>query len=145
MTQFELAVVLRKLSNIKKYLDQLQIIAQSAQADNGGDFIQQLAIERLLHLLVESAIDINMHLAVRSDQLPPDTYRDSFITAGRIGAISVDLAQQLAPSAGLRNRLVHDYDEVDPEIVRRSVAFALELFPQYLQQVQDYLRQLNAE
>ncbi|WP_121970997.1 DUF86 domain-containing protein [Leptolyngbya sp. BC1307] len=145
MTQFELAVVLRKLSNIKKYLGQLKTIAQSAQADNGGDFIQQLAIERLLHLLVESAIDINMHLAVRNDHLPPDTYRDSFITAGRIGAIAVNLAQQLAPSAGLRNRLVHDYDEVDPEIVRRSIAFALELFPQYLQQVQDYLRQIEAE
>ncbi|CAN5658495.1 hypothetical protein BH23CYA1_BH23CYA1_15700 [soil metagenome] len=144
MTQFELAVVLRKLSNIKKYLGQLKMIAQSAQANNGGDFIQQLAIERLSHLLVESARDINMHLAVRNDQLPPDTYRDSFITAGRIGAIAVNLAQQLAPSAGLRNCLVHDYDEVDPEIVRRSIAFVLELFPQYLQH-KGYLRQIEAE
>lgn len=145
MTQFELAVVLRKLSNIKKYLDQLKTIDQSTQTDDGRDFVQQLATERLLHLLVESAIDINMHLAVRNDQPPPDTYRDSFITAGRIGAIAVDLAQQLAPSAGLRNRLVHDYDKVDSEVVRRSIVFALELFPQYLQQVQNYLQRIETE
>ncbi|MEL6856339.1 MAG: DUF86 domain-containing protein, partial [Cyanobacteria bacterium J06607_13] len=104
---------------------------------------QQLVVERLLHLLVESAADINSHIAVNSDQTPPDTYRDSFLLLGKMGVLSSDLAQQLAPVAGLRNRLVDDYDDIDNAIVYKSIAFALSLFPQYLQQVQAHLKKAN--
>ncbi|MEL6261761.1 MAG: DUF86 domain-containing protein [Cyanobacteria bacterium J06626_6] len=143
MTRIELNVILRKLSNIKKYLAQLQTKANLSRADYAEDFEQQLVVERLLHLLVESAADINSHIAVNSDQTPPDTYRDSFLLLGKMGVLSSDLAQQLAPVAGLRNRLVDDYDDIDNAIVYKSIAFALSLFPQYLQQVQAHLKKAN--
>ena len=141
MTQIDFEIVLRKLKNIKKYLDRLQIKGQMTQADYEADFEQQLIVERLLHLLVEAAVDINTHIAVSSGQTPPETYRDSFLTTGKMGVISMSLAKELAPSAGLRNRLVHDYDDIDLEVVHQSIAFALRLFPQYLQQVTSYLQE----
>lgn len=140
MTQLDFEIVLRKLKNIQKYLIQLQTKAKLSQTDYEENFEQQLIVERLLHLLVESAVDVNTHIIVSHNQTPPETYRVSFLAIGKIGVISMSLAKELAPAAGLRNRLVHDYDDIDLEVVYQSIAFALRLFPQYLQQVRAYLQ-----
>jgi uncharacterized protein YutE (UPF0331/DUF86 family) len=119
----------------------LQTKSQITQEDYEKDFDRQLITERLLNLIIESAMNINSHLVVSSDQPPPESYFDSFIAAGKVGIISVELAQQLAPSAGLRNRLVHAYGDVDTAIVYRSITVALQLFPQYIKQIENYLQQ----
>jgi uncharacterized protein YutE (UPF0331/DUF86 family) len=106
------------------------------------DFKQQLIVERLLHLLVEAATDINSHLLVSLNQPSPDSYFDSFIAVGRNQIIPLALAYQLAPATGLRNRLVHEYDAINPVIVFQSIASALDLFPQYLTHIQNYLDQV---
>lgn len=143
MTQVELNVVVRKVNNIKKYLEQLQKSSQVSLADYKNDFERQMIIERLLHLLIESAIDINMHLVVSAGQPPPESYRESFFASSRIGAISAQLAEKIAPSAGLRNRLVHDYDDTSLEIVYDAIKFALKQYPQYLEQIESYVRSLE--
>lgn len=143
MTQLEFDIVVRKVNNIKKYLNQLQKNASVSLDDYKKDFDRQLIVERLLHLLIESAIDINMHLVVSNDQSPPETYRDSFLAMAKIGAISSELAIEIAPSAGLRNRLVHDYDDLNLEIIYSAIDFALTLYPKYLQQIEQYIQHLN--
>lgn len=141
MTGLDNAVVHRKLQKIIKYLVALKPLARLDPTTYLNDFNQQLIAERLLHLMVEAAADLNSYLLVRSGQTPPETYYDSFIAAGRQEIIDLELAQQLAPSAGLRNRLVHEYDEIDPLIVFEAIPFALELYPQFVEQVQIYLAQ----
>lgn len=47
---------------------------------------------------------------------------------GEIKAIPMDLAERLAPSAGLRNRLVHEYDRLDHSMVLAAVAMAEEQY-----------------
>ncbi len=140
MSQLDFEIVLRKLKNIKKYIDQLQTKSQLSQADYDADFEQQLIVERLLYLLIESAIDVNTHIIVSSSQSLPETYQTSFLTLGEMSVISAELAMEITPSAGLRDHLVHGYDDLDSEIVRQAIAIALNLFPQYLQQVQSYLK-----
>lgn len=54
-----------------------------------------------------------------------------------------DLAERLAPAAGLRNRLVHQYDEIDDAIVLRAVADARRHFGAYLSAVEDYLQRTD--
>lgn len=84
-------------------------------------------IERILELLVQVAIDPAAHdLAERGTV--PETYRDVFLQAGRSGLIPPDLATRLADAAGLRNVLVHLYDDIDYEIVAASIGPALEDF-----------------
>lgn len=51
-------------------------------------------------------------------------YYASFVEAGRRGLIPEELAERLAPSAGLRNRLVHESDRIDDAIVLAAVALA---------------------
>ena len=56
-----------------------------------------------------------------------------------LGAIDAALAADLAPAAGLRNRLVHEYDEIDDAIVHRSIPKAIDLLPRFVAQIDSYL------
>ena len=49
------------------------------------------------------------------------------------------IADKLAPSAGLRNRLVHEYDMLDHAVVLKAVATGEEMFSKYVKEINDYL------
>jgi uncharacterized protein YutE (UPF0331/DUF86 family) len=69
----------------------------------------------------------------------PGTYRESFGAVVAAGAINAELASQLAPSAGLRNILTHEYVAIDLEILTRSVPMVAELYRLYVESVAKYL------
>ena len=85
-----------------------------------SDRITRHAVERILTQLVEFAVSINSHVAASV----PGTYRESFIAAADAGFSSAELAERLAPSAGLRNILTHEYVEVDLDLVAVAVQTA---------------------
>lgn len=60
------------------------------------------------------------------------------------GALEPELADRLAPSAGLRNVFVHGYDEVDLDLLAAGVALAVRDYPRYVVQVADYARERAA-
>lgn len=126
MTPLEQAVLGRKLS----HLDELLTLLRAERATPLDSFLrdrrQQLLVERLLHLSVEAASDLLEHLLVQRFNIKPQTYADTFLQAGRNGLIPMDLAQRLVPAAGLRNRLVHDYEAIDPSRVYAAIPVALD-------------------
>lgn len=54
--------------------------------------------------------------------------------------VPMALSQQLAPSAGLRNRLIHAYDLVDDTILLQSVTTCRHQYPLYIQAIEDDLK-----
>ncbi len=103
------------------------------------DLYRRKATERLLQELIEAAVDINLHLISQTGHSVPDDYYQSFVKLGDLKIISPELAQKLAPSAGLRNRLVHEYDAIEDGLILQSVAMAEELYAQYVKEIKDYL------
>lgn len=57
----------------------------------------------------------------------------------------MELAEQLAPSGSLRNRLVHMYEEIDPVKVHEAIQKALQVYRIYQRQVTNYLDLLEVE
>lgn len=55
------------------------------------------------------------------------------------GVLTRELADALAPSAGLRNRLVHEYDAIADAIVLDAVRKAQALYPRYVVAIERYL------
>jgi uncharacterized protein YutE (UPF0331/DUF86 family) len=53
--------------------------------------------------------------------------------------ISPELAHALAPAVGLRNRLVHEYEEIDDRIVLGAVGQAQSLFPRFIEEIEGFL------
>ena len=88
-------------------------------------------MERLLELLVQVATDIVAHL-VAEKGMTPASYRETFVIAGREGLLPEELAGRLTEAAGMRNVLVHLYEDIDYEIVAASVERALSDFRRFV-------------
>ena len=138
MTEFDAALVRRKLAAIRRNLDDLAVIRNLTVVEYRADRFRQKGTERLLQETVEAAVDVNMHVLRALGESPTD-YFTSFVQMGQQGVIGEDLADRLAPAAGLRNRLVHEYEDLDDAIVLEAVGDAIDQFPRYAQQVERYL------
>ena len=89
--------------------------------------------------MAETAIDINSHIITQTGNMVTDDYYESFIRTGALKIISLTLAEKLATSAVLRNRLVHEYDFINHEIVLDVVKLAENLYPQYIEPIERYI------
>jgi uncharacterized protein YutE (UPF0331/DUF86 family) len=139
MSPLEKEIIQRKIAIIIENLKALETIKDMAKEEYLADLYKRKATERLLQELIEAAIDINVHIIAATGHSSPEDYYESFFTMGKLNVISLDLADRLAPSAGLRNRLVHEYDRLDHAMVLTAVRMADELYPQYIKEVSNYI------
>lgn len=139
MSPIDKGIVRRKLSVIVENLEALENMKDISIEEYMGDVYKRKAAERLLQELIEAAIDINTHVIVQSGNKAPEDYYESFIMAGEYGIVDVKLSEELAPSTGLRNRLVHEYDILDHRVVLSSIRMAAKLFPAYIQEIEQYI------
>jgi len=136
-------LVNRKLSQIVEYLTALAPLQGISYADYLQQPLARYATERLLQLLVDTAVDINAHLTVELTGTPPQDYYDSFIKAAQAGVVSVPFALSLAKSTGLRHRLVHQYEAIDHTIVHSAVAEAITQYTEYCRYITTFLDRHN--
>jgi len=132
-------IIRRKLAVIIENLKALEPIKGMSRAIYVEDIYKRKATERLLQELIEAAIDINTHIIVQSGNPAPDDYYESFIKLGELKVLGSNLAERLAPSAGLRNRLVHEYDVIEHSLVLEAVKMAEDLYPEYVKEIEEYL------
>jgi uncharacterized protein YutE (UPF0331/DUF86 family) len=137
--------VRRKLQLITDDLAQLDRYRGITHDALVGDFVALAVVERMLERIVMRAIDINRHLLVTvAAEVEPErttrlTYRDTFLLLAGIGVYPAEFADAIAPSAGLRNVLVHDYNDADRRLVHASIRACLEQYPRYVAYVLDWL------
>jgi uncharacterized protein YutE (UPF0331/DUF86 family) len=131
--------VAAKLRLMEPLLDRLADLAGVTGEDLRRDLDRRLVVERILSVLVETAVAVNGHIAGSAGVPVPEDYRSSFAAAASAGAIPDDLARRLAPSTGLRNRLAHRYGEVDLDIVAAAVPHAHADYGEYVTRVSTWL------
>ena len=136
-------LVRRKMANLIKYLQELASLPAYTLEQYLDNTIVRRAIERLLQIVVETAADINGYLSIGAGEKPPTSYYDSFLVLEHKRIITADLAQKLAPTTGLRNRLVHEYDAIDDSIIYSSISRLLCLYRDYITQIESYLESDN--
>ncbi|MHB8840377.1 MAG: type VII toxin-antitoxin system HepT family RNase toxin [Candidatus Aquicultor sp.] len=137
-------LIRRKLVSLQGYLKELKQLSDISFEEYERDFTKRRAIERLIQLIVETASDINAHVVTEETGTPPKDYYSSFVRAADSGLISRNLAERLAPSAGLRNRLVHEYEALRDEIVFESIQHAIIDYVDFVQEVENFLEAKHA-
>jgi uncharacterized protein YutE (UPF0331/DUF86 family) len=150
MSKVDPEVIAQKLSRMAERLDRLKQSEALRLEDYLQDGLKQAAIERLLEIVIDSALSINKTLLKRVVGLVPADAQpfknfESFMLMGETGFISQQLAEQLAPSGSFRNVLAHEYDEIDPVQVYGAFQKALSQYPQYIKAIQDYLDTIESE
>jgi len=139
VTELDRALVRRKLATIVRNLDDLAPIEGLSLEEYREDRFRRKATERLLQEAIEAAVDVNLHLLRAAGAPSPTDYYESFVAVGREGIVPSELAGSLAPAAGLRNRLVHEYDELDDRLVLEAVADARRDLARYVGEVESGL------
>jgi uncharacterized protein YutE (UPF0331/DUF86 family) len=139
MSPIDLEVIRRKLQTITPGLELLEPYRGLTLEGYRADVYRRKAAERILQEIVEPAADINAHILVGSGQPAPESVHASFLALGDLGVLDGSLAKSLAPSAGLRNRLVHQYDRIEDEKVLSAVRQSLDEYRLYVSAVQKHL------
>ena len=132
-------LVTRKSLLIARDLEPLAELARIELPAFQASRSDQVLAERYLERIIGRIIDINFHLITAGGAAPPSDYYASFVELGRLGVLDPAFAQRLAPSAGLRNRLVHEYDGVDPVKLHKACRAATVDVPRYLRSVDTWL------
>lgn len=70
---------------------------------------------------------------------PSRDYFNSFLDLAENQVLEMNFALKIAPSTGLRNILVHEYEKIDDGIVFQSIANVLTYYLQYLNTISEYL------
>ena len=139
MSPVDAAIVRRKLARITATLDDLTLLSRLGLAEYRARLYERKAAERLLHECIETALDINAHIVAEVGGEVPDDYFGGFVKMGALGVVPRELAVAIAPSAGLRNRLVREYESIDDAKVLSSIGVLLTQYPVYVQAVEAYL------
>ena len=138
--------VQRKLQLIAEDLGQLLHFKDLTLQELRDDFVQAAAVERILERMVMRAIDVNEHLLSElstgaEDRITRLSYRDTFLRLSDLGVYPKDFAERIAKSAGLRNILVHDYNDLNREVVHASIQSCLEDYHAYTEYLRAFVHQ----
>lgn len=143
--RFEPDVVAERLRLLRVTLDELESQRSVTVEDLMTDPLRRAGVERLLQVAVDLAVDVNAHVVAAGTGLAPSTGRESFVAAAGLGALDADLGAELAPSASLRNILVHRYTDIRVDLVAKAIGEILDGYARYLEQMAAYvLRQGDA-
>ena len=63
----------------------------------------------------------------------------SFTALSGIGVLDREFATRIAACAGLRNRITHDYEAIDPARVHAALQSAVRDVPAYLKRLAEHL------
>lgn len=129
--------LLRALQERVSLLKTLQPLSLKELAD---DAIRWNGVLHLLQTSVEIVTDISAHLLAGTGAQVPDEYRLILHKMGERKLLPYDFAQRIAPMAGFRNVVVHNYLTVDPQKVAHLLYHQLGDFEEFSVHIYDYLR-----
>lgn len=123
-----------KLAALREYRGQLEHIA----ADR-DDPIARYSRRYLVQAGIQICLDLANHLIADAGWQTVTEFRDAFTRLEDHGVIDAELAGRLRAMVGMRNRLVHLYDDVDDALVARAAAEDLGDWDAFARAVAEYL------
>jgi uncharacterized protein YutE (UPF0331/DUF86 family) len=112
-----LDVIEKSISNIKKYLSILNNYRNITVEDLQNDFTLRGAVERYLYLAVQATIDLAEAIISYKDLRRPSTFSESFEILNEHNIISKCTKTNMIQMARFRNRIAHDYGDINYNIV----------------------------
>jgi len=111
----------QRLSELNERLQRLEPLRTRPQSDFEADPYLRDIVERNLEVAAQCCIDICHRIINLENARKPLDYYEAFIILSEIGVLPIDFAKRIAPLAGLRNILVHEYLGIDWNHVYRNL------------------------
>ena len=133
-------LIKNKLADIEGYYKELKSVLENSVPEIIRDHLKLRSAERLFQLIVDTSIDINTHIIAESDIIIPDDYQSTFIVLAENNILPMEFALKIAPSVGLRNKVVHKYGKVDSKRMIGDVKNEIGDYLKYMKLINEYLK-----
>lgn len=129
---------LKKLDEYQKSLLRFQDLSQNKYIED--DDIQTI-VERKLQLAIQACIDISSYIIARQNFDIPEEEENLFLILAREDVIEDELAEKMKGMVNFRNILVHEYLEIDNDIVHTHLKNNLEDFDRFAKSIVEFLEE----
>jgi uncharacterized protein YutE (UPF0331/DUF86 family) len=133
-------LILTKVKYVKENIEILKSALMKYEniEDESEKILLNEALERLSEKIIESCIAINQELLSEIGCFS-NSYYDSFKDLNKLNIFEKDFLDNIAQMAGYRNRLAHDYMDLNFNISFNTMKKIPEMFKEYLTGVVEYL------
>ncbi|MEK7104359.1 MAG: DUF86 domain-containing protein [Patescibacteria group bacterium] len=135
---FQKEIVSEKLNRIDSYLAEVKLSLQISAKDILNNTEKLRFLERNFQLIVDEIIDINQYFIKELGLDISNDLEGTFQVLSDNKILPEDFALKVAPIVGLRNRLVHRYEKVEPRIFIESFQKGYSDFEEYIKLIISY-------
>lgn len=140
---FEEKFVISKLNKLKGYISELRDLVKLKDKEILEDPYKFHTAERLLQLIVDTMLDINQHFIRELNLKIGEDFQSTFYTLGENNILPNKFAQELAPVVGLRNLIVHRYEELNQDLFITNLKKNFSDFKNYIEFIKKYLKKIK--
>ncbi|MBU0722832.1 DUF86 domain-containing protein [Patescibacteria group bacterium] len=141
-------LIKQKIDLIQTDLERLIEFKQFTFDEMAQDYIKYAALKNFLMEIIGRSIDINEHIIAKlgkEHNLSPKDYRETFLQLSELKILPAEFAKTIANSAGFRNAIVHEYNNLNKNIVYKTVGEAIEQHNDYCNYILEFLEQRRTE
>ena len=128
-------ILVNKLIKMEEYISDLEEFKPQTYNEYKNDQLKRYGVERLIQLIIDLALDVNNILIKRADKYPANDYFSSFLKLVDLEILPEEFARDIAPSTGIRNRLVHEYEKVNDKVVYQNLDKLVKYYLEYIKYV----------
>jgi len=128
-------LVLKKLQALRRCLDRIESKRPADPAALRADYDLQDILSVNLERAVQVCVDIAAHLIADTSRPSPETMTACFAELRTMNLLDAGLSDRLSKAVGFRNIAVHEYQEIDWDIVFSIVTKDLDDFRAYARAV----------
>lgn len=134
-----------KLKDIKKYYKEMEPILKkdSRFLVDEKNYQYLRTLERTFQLIVDAMVGINSHIIAKLDLPVSEDFQGTFAILGQNKILPIDFALKIAPVVGLRNKIVHKYDIVDPKKFISDLKTKSGDFVEYIKLINKFLKKIK--
>lgn len=113
----------RVLRLLRSLADDVSVLRSEADAkdERRADPMWLRGVKYTFITAIEACIDVAQHVCSSEGWGPPRDNGDAMLVLGRHGVLEPDVAESMRTAVGFRNVLVHQYGDVDDDIVQERL------------------------
>lgn len=113
----------RVLRLLRSLADDVSVLRSEANAkdERRADQMWLRGVKYAFITAIEACIDVAQHVCSSEGWGPPRDNGDAMLVLGRHGVLEPDLSERMRAAVGFRNVLVHQYGDVDDNIVQERL------------------------
>lgn len=128
-----------KLRQLEEYVNDVKKLRSRPEREFVERSDTEVLAERHIEKACQAALDIANHIVAESGLGAPSMYRDLGYILAKERIITTDMAKKMEEIAKFRNRLVHEYARLDPNLIYQIVQTHIDDLVLFAKQIYTYI------